>query len=111
MQQLTTNAEAVRKSAMEHKWKNTKTSKQIKERIQYTTSTEKVTQETVETFVNKIIKKRDELYNKVLAFPETEEASIYKKKNYQVFLPIELDSSRMHPIVCLFYTGAGPSII
>lgn len=34
-----------------------------------------------------------------------------KNKNYQVSVCIGLESSQMRPILCVFDTGAGPSLI
>lgn len=65
----------------------------------------------MDTPAKKIDKKPDEPYKDVLAFPETGEISLFKNRNYQVFVSIRLESSRMRTILCVSDLGAGPNLI
>lgn len=79
---------------------------------QYPASAAKKTEEAVETPAKKADKKTpDEPYKDVLAFPDTGKVSLFKKKGYHFSVSIDMNLSRMRPLLCLFDTGASPGLI
>lgn len=89
-----------------------KAGKQTRNDVNYHTGAAKNTQEAVDALVKKTDKKtRDESYKDVLAFPENCNVSLFKNKNYQVFVFIGINSSQWHRIICLFHTGGVPTLI
>lgn len=106
-----TKAEAVQKPTKKHKTKELKAGEQTQKLVYYPASNDKTTQEAVEAPAEKINKRLWDLYKNGLAFPEIDEVSLFKNKNYQVSVPIGLRSSRMSPIQCVFDTGTGTNLI
>lgn len=79
--------------------------KQIRSDMKYAASDYKTTQEGAETSPKNIAKKApDELYEEAPAFPKTSDVCLFKKKNYQFFVSVGLNSSRMRPVVCVLDT-------
>lgn len=100
-----TKADSLRKPTKKHKNKKIKDANQNQGPVQFYGSTDQMPQDTAKTLSKNNIKKVEEPYKDLPAFPETVWVSLFNKKNYEVSVLLVPDSSRRLPIVCVFDTG------
>lgn len=80
----TTKEKVVRKLVKKRNDKKVKAGRQSQKSIQYTSSTNKMTQEAADTPAVMINEWHNEPYKDILEFLETAEVPLFKKNNYQI---------------------------
>lgn len=55
-------------------------------------------------------RRSQEPYAEVYVFDDTDEITLFEKRNYKAAVSIVLNLSRMRSVKCLFDTAAGPSL-
>lgn len=88
-----------------------KTDKNVRDKLKSGTVVKEDVQLTAENREQKTLKKRDEPYPVISAFPKTGELSAFKNEKYKLSVPIGFNSFCMHSIACVFDTCTGPSHI